>query len=223
MSYGLGFLSATAPWTGSVAASISYTDYAQNTNNTTTYNFTNVACGTASSTRIVAIVAFASGIGGEISSLKINGTSATKAVGLYWSAETTSMSIYYLNVTTGTTCSVEVNTPDAAGRCAITVYSITPGYSATPSFTNTATNTGTMSITEVTGGVTIYGYTRDNTTAYTVTRDSVTITPDASTSVGGPNLIKVGSTTVTGNPNASSSATYAASASQVSVVAAHWR
>jgi hypothetical protein len=221
-SYGLGFLSATAPWTGAADVSISYTDTASSTNNTSTYSFSGISFGTAASNRVVAVSTYVQSIA-SISDVTIGGISATKAVELYATNATSVLAVYYATVPTGTSGTVAVRCSDAGGRCAIAAYRIIPGYSSAPSFASSAV-AETTNISEVTGGSSIYVFLRTDTKTFSTTRNGVSLTPDVGGVFGGPNYAKLGNIATTGNPNAVINSTYAgATGGQGSIIVAHWR
>jgi len=224
MSYGLGFLSATAPWTGSVAASISFTDSAQSTNNNTSYTFSNLSVGTAATNRVVAVTIYSQSAS-AVSTVTIGGISATKAVEIYYTDAASVVAIYYAVVPTGTTASVVVNLADQAGRCAVGVYRIIPGYSSTPVSTVSGQATQSVSEFEVTGGASVYLFIENANTAYTPTRNTVSLTTDASSTFGGPKLVKYGNYPVTGDPNAGINSTYASGtgSNNCAIIVSHWK
>jgi len=221
-NYGLGFLSATAPWDGSAATSISFTDTASNTTNTDAYTFTGQSIGSAASNRIVVVSVYLIGVS-STKTVTIGGIAATEAVTNYYSTPNTFLGIYYAAVPTGTTATVFVESSGKANRCAISVYRLIPSYSSSALYTVSTTAIGDASLNEITGGSSVYAYVRDSSNSYTISRNSSTLTPDVSSVFGGSKLVKFGNFPVTGNPNAQNNSTYSSSTADVGIVVAHWR
>lgn len=221
-AFPLGVVSNARVWTGSPAASISYIGGTFSGDNKTTYNFNNQSIGAADDNRIVAVIVYASAVAGDFTSVSIGGTAATKAVSIT-NGSNMAMGIYYRSIPTGTTANISVVCSDEAGRCAISVYRIIKGYSADSLYTSSVQSASSIDLSEVVGGVTIYGTYRSTSTSYTVSRDTVSLTPDVSSVFSGSSLVKFGDYSLTGSTNTTDTGTYAVDFNDGILVAAHWR
>lgn len=219
-AFPLGVVSNARVWTGSPDASISYIGGTFTGDNKTTYNFSNQSIGAADDNRIVAVIVYASAVSGDFASVSIGGTAATKAVSINFG---NAIGIYYRSIPTGTTANISVVCSDEAGRCAIGVYRIIKGYSADSLYTSSVQNASSTDLSEVVGGVTIYGTVRSTSTAYTVSRDTVSLTPDVSSLFSGNSLVKFGDYSLTGSTNTTDTGTYAVDFNDGVIIAAHWR
>lgn len=139
----------------------------------TSFTVTSAAIGTASSDRIVVVIASTSN-SIAITSCTLAGAAMTKAAAS--PAGTGSTAIFYLSSTSGTTATVVASTGGSTTRACIGVYTVLLGTtSATPSATQTVrTTTGTTgtlpSVTVPAGGVFIAGmYSSASTGAVTWT------------------------------------------------------
>jgi len=139
----------------------------------TSFTVTSAAIGTASSDRIVVVIASTSN-SIAITSCTLAGSAMTKAAAS--PAGTGSTAIFYLSSTSGTTATVVASTGGSTTRACIGVYTVLLGTtSATPSATQTVrTTTGTTgtlpSVTVPAGGVFIAGmYSSASTGAVTWT------------------------------------------------------
>lgn len=221
-AFPLGVVSNARVWTGSPAASISYIGNNSSGNNQTTYNFNNQSIGSADTNRIVAVFVYATAVTGDFASVTIGGTEATKAVSMPDGTNIT-IGIYYLAVPTGTTANISVTCSDTAARCVIGVYRIIKGYSSSHLYTSSIDGGGSIDLSEVVGGATIYAALRSTNTAFTVSRDTVSLTPDVSSTFGGNSLVKLGNYALSGSPNATDTGTYAVDFNDGKIIAAHWR
>lgn len=221
-AFPLGVVSNARVWTGSPDASISFIGSNSNSDNKTAYTFTNQSIGSADTDRIVAVFVYAPAVSGDFASVTIGGNAATKAISVF-DGVNIAIGIYYLAVPTGTTATITVTCSDEAARCAIGVYRIIKGHSSDPVFTASVDGGGSIDLTEVTGGATVYGALRSTNTAYTVSRDTVSLTPDVSSTFGGNALVKIGDYALSGSPNATDTGTYAVDFNDGKIIAAHWR
>lgn len=219
-AFPLGIVSNVRQWTGYPASSISLTDEMFTGDNRTVYTFTSRAIGAEASNRIVALAVYSSAAASTVS-VTIGGITATRAAG-YSVSGSYDLAIYYATVPTGTTATLVVTLSDEGGRCAIDVYRIIPGSSAT-TYATFGDLSGSASITEIAGGVTVYATIRDTSTAYNVTRNGATLTPDESSVFSADRLVKFGNVSVTGNTNTFASATYSTGLNDGAIVLAHWR
>ncbi len=117
---------------GGTPFGITNTDFASDTTTQTTYNFSarNFAIGSADPSRLVVVVVGArqAGTVGAASGVLINGSAASLVVSgadsTAPSGATTTLDIYQLAVSTGTTATVAVTYPSAMLRAGSAVYSI---------------------------------------------------------------------------------------------------
>lgn len=221
-AFPIGVVSNARVWTGSPAASISYVGGTSSGNNNVTYTFSNRSIGAEDANRIVAVIVFASAVAGDFTSVTIGGVEATKAVSVN-NGNNMAMGIYYRSIPTGTTANIVVTCSDEAGRCAVSVYRIIKGYSADSLYTSSIQNAASTDLSEIVGGVSIYGTYRSTSTAYAVSRDTVSLTPDVSSVFSGTALVKFGNYSLTGNANASDTGTYAVDFNDGIIIGAHWR
>lgn len=221
----IGIADNAKPWTGQPAAQISFTASPSTTNNNTVYTFSNVAIGDADDNRIVAVAAFANGLGGDLVGVTIGGITATRASS-FFSSETAgnAAGIFYANVPTGTTATVVITCPDAAARCATAVYRIIPGYGRIPTIGSAGDYASSISETEVVGGATVWGaVTPSASAAYTVERNGTSLATSISSVYSGSSLVKSGYLPLTGPDNAQVNATYSSTSNNIMIVAASWR
>lgn len=149
------------------SVSVSYIGSASSGTTATSYTFNSTSIGVAASNRIVAVVVSATGgTGGGVSSVTINGTTATlvNSTGIGF----TSIGVAYLSVPTGTTANIIVNLNNSQSRCAIDVYrligaSTTLAANSVTTYTTSVT-AATATATIPTGGVAIYSVVTSGTT-----------------------------------------------------------
>lgn len=220
-SLSFGIADSAKPWTGTPAATIEFTASTFNANNRPDYTFNNVAIGSANSSRIVAVVVYTTQAGNS-TSVTIGGISATR-ITRYNSSGTQELSIYAAAVPTGTTATIFIQLPDDAGRCGITVYKIVPGYSGTVNNADSGA-VSTINDTEIVGGVSIIAAVNvSSSTEFTLSRNSVSLTPDSSALYSGNSRVEVKGLSVTGDPNVKSTSTYTAAVNNGIMAVAHWR
>lgn len=220
-SISFGIADSAKPWTGAPTATIEFTASTFNANNQTNYTFSNVAIGSAISTRVVGVVVYTTQANG-INSVTIGGVSATRATG-HNIGGGQEIAIYSAVVPTGTTATIAISLTDDAGRCGLTVYKIVPGYSSTVN-NGAAGAVSTINDTEIVGGVTIVGAVNvSGSSEFTLSRNSTALTPDASSLYSGNSRVEVKGLSVTGDPNAISTATYTAAVNNGLMAVAHWR
>lgn len=148
----LKMLGANFP-TPSAPKVLTYIGYTEDSANLTTYTFTGVSIGTASSDRmvVVSIVGDASA-SRSISSVSIAGSAGTSVVAR--GAVSTPTAMYRRLVTSGTTATIEVTFSGQMNRAAIYVHTITGLNSNVPEATM-STNTNSAAINGTSGAVVV--------------------------------------------------------------------
>lgn len=145
---------------------------AVSTADASSYTFSAVGIGTASSDRTVIVAAFArnSGSTASISSVTVGGLSATQQSSANYNVAGGSSvcGLYTIPYPTGTTDDVVVTLPGTYARAGVAVYAVYGLVSVTPSATASATNATTLNLnTNVTAGSVCIGavYTNPNGSA----------------------------------------------------------
>lgn len=156
------------------AASVSYSvgGSAVSTADASSYTFSAVGIGTASSDRTVIVAAFSrnSGNTASISSVTVGGSAATERASANYniSGGSSVCGLYTIPYPTGTTADIVVNLPSSYARAGVAVYAVYGLVSVTPSATASATNATTLNLnTNVTEGSVCIGavYTNPNGSA----------------------------------------------------------
>lgn len=109
----------------------------------TTFTFTSVSIGTASSTRYVVVAMIAQGASASPTSVTVGGISATSAAAAVTSSNRAEL--WIAAVPTGTTANIVVTFAASTTRCAVGSFSVYDITSTTP--VNTATSSGSTSMT----------------------------------------------------------------------------
>lgn len=124
--------------TVSPSAVVTYIGAVQDTNNLTSYTFTNVNIGTASNDRIVVVgIGSVSVSAGSVSSVTIGGNTAT----INTQASGGQTCVVSLLVTSGTTATIVVNYTAGRGNCTIYVWTITKAKSIAAKSADSQSNT----------------------------------------------------------------------------------
>jgi hypothetical protein len=128
-----------------LAAVVAYIGDSQDTANRTTYSFSNVSIGTASSDRIVVLgISGVSVSEGSVSSVTIGGTEAT----IHTQVSNGQTCIASLVVPSGTTATIGVTYSAGRGNCTVYVWTIKQASSSSPLSVDSQTNsTSSTSIT----------------------------------------------------------------------------
>lgn len=157
-------------------AKIEYIATAESGSNASSYTFSGVSIGTATSDRLVVVVVTSADTGGNtaaLSSVTIGGNAATIHVSSGTSEFITAVAS--LLVPTGTTANIVLNFSNSIGRAACQTYRVWDYNDATPNATSTSggtTNATSRSATVAipsTGGVAVYGVMCDGSRSVTWT------------------------------------------------------
>lgn len=191
--------------------------------NSSTYTFSNVDIGTASSDRLVVVATHATGLTSDVtaSSVTLGGTSMTSAASGF--EANASLDLHYLTVTSGTTANIVATYSGNKSRCTIAVYTITGLNSSTPSDTGSSTNSDTaptLTLDIPTGSIAVYAHTSANSSTTTVTYSSATEHYDQA--IGGENTTCSGASLADAGNAHTETATLAASKSSTILAGAVW-
>lgn len=214
----------TAPVGG--GPTLNFIGTSDNGTNASTFTFSNVDIGTASSDRLVVIASHATGgasAGNDasISSLTVGGTSMTKATSQF--DDNASCDLYYLTVTSGTTATVVATYDKQKGRCTIGVYTITGLSSTTPSDTGTSINSDSapsLTLDIPTGSIAVYAHTSANNATTTVSYSSATEHYDQG--IGGENTTASGASLADAGNAHTETATLSDSKAGTALIGAVW-
>ena len=112
-------------------------------------SFTGIPIGSASSDRLViVIISKGNGVGTSINSCTINGAAATEISAATGNGHNNPQAVYYLKVTSGTTCDMSFTGGGGADSYAVSVFTLTGQSSDTPVYAGTAVTSaaGTISV-----------------------------------------------------------------------------
>lgn len=120
----------------------------------TSFTFTSVSIGTASSSRYVVVAMIAQGAAASPTSVTVGGISATQAAAAVTSSNRAEL--WIANVTSGTTADIVITFAASTTRCAVGSYSVYDIVSTTPIDTATSSTTSmTLSVNTNTNSVVI--------------------------------------------------------------------